>query len=244
MQDAATLSVGFYDYLTACKKQLFGAGDELGGSVLEQEGTVAETPEDADAGEAGIAGGEDVDIAVADVDGGAALGSQAAEGLVDGVGGGLAADSFGLVLADGYGDFGEEVGHELLGGCHHFVADDGHGAASAPEFVQGFGYSGVGARGVEGVVHVVLAEGGEHFLKLGWGQSWGNGPLHQSAHAVAYEAADVVGRVLRESELAQGVVCRCREVAEGVEQGAVEVEDIGCIFAHGRQRYEKKVRVS
>ena len=54
-------------------------GDELGGSVLEQEGTVAETPEDADAGEAGIAGGEDVDIAVADVDGGAAFGCQAAE---------------------------------------------------------------------------------------------------------------------------------------------------------------------
>ena len=44
-------------------------GDELGGSVLEQEGTVAETPEDADAGEAGIAGGEDVDIAVAYIDG-------------------------------------------------------------------------------------------------------------------------------------------------------------------------------
>ena len=43
--------------------------DKGSGTFMEQEIAVAETPEHADAGQAGITGGSKIDITVADVDG-------------------------------------------------------------------------------------------------------------------------------------------------------------------------------
>ena len=88
----------------------------------QEEVAIAEAPEHADAGQAGIGGCLDVDVAVAHIDGILALGSQQAQGLVDGVRGRLATDACSLVLADGHLDLREEMSHELTGGRHHLVA--------------------------------------------------------------------------------------------------------------------------
>ena len=49
-------------------EQVAGECCKGGGSVLQQEVAIAEAPEHTDAGQAGIAGSQNVNIAVADID--------------------------------------------------------------------------------------------------------------------------------------------------------------------------------
>lgn len=74
------------------------------GSVLKQEVAVAEAPKDTDTGESGIAGGLDVHVAVADIEGTLLPYSKSSQSSQNGVGGRLLADALGLVLTDGHLD--------------------------------------------------------------------------------------------------------------------------------------------
>lgn len=67
-------------------EQFVGIVDDWGCTLLDEEGFVAKSPCDGDAGEVGIAGGGEVYFAVADVDGGVGGGSDLVHGEVNHVG--------------------------------------------------------------------------------------------------------------------------------------------------------------
>ena len=192
------------------------------GTVADQEVTIAEAPENTDTGEAGIAGGLDIDIAIADIDGRhptpipspqGAGNLKKIQGGEDGIRGGLATDAGSLILADGDLDgVGEEMVAELLGGCHHFVADHSQVTATGFESGQSLRNTFVRTGGVEGMCHVILAEGGEGLVKEWIVSAIGNSPFHQFTDAIAHESAHVIERMLRHAMGAEGVIDRSRQI--------------------------------
>ena len=111
------------DRLVTGEGQAVRTLNEGSGSVGQEEVAVAEAPEHTDAGQAGIAGCEDVDIAVAHIDGIVTRDAELPEGFYDGVGGRLLADALRLMLADGHLDgVREEMGTERLRGLIKLVA--------------------------------------------------------------------------------------------------------------------------
>ena len=212
------------------------------GTVADQEVTIAEAPEDTDTGKAGIAGGLDIDIAIADVDGRhptpipspqGAGNLKKIQGGEDGIRGGLATDTGSLILTNGDLDgVGEEMVAELLGGCHHFVADHSQVTATGFESGQSLRNTFVRTGGVEGMRHVILAEGGEGLVKTRIVGAIGNGTLHQFTDAIAHEPAYIVKRMFRHTMRAEGVIDRSRQIAYGIEQRTVEIEDICAVTIH------------
>ena len=128
------------------------------GTVADQKVTIAEAPENTDTGKAGIAGGLDIDIAIADIDGGyptpipspqGAGNLEKIQGGEDGIRGGLATDAGSLILANGDLDgVGEEMVAELLGGCHHFVTNHSQVTATGFESFERLGNSFVRTGGI------------------------------------------------------------------------------------------------
>lgn len=214
--------------------------------MAEQEVAVAEAPQDADAGDAAVAGGGYVDIAVADINDGitgtvlliSRFASimrtvaiiQLAEGFEDGVGGGFPADALGFVLSDGDVDLREEMGDERLRGCHHLIADHCQPATAGLQLAKKFGNAVVWAGGVERVLEIILSEGGKAGVELRVLCTFGYSALHEPAHAIAHEPADIVERVFGHAMCPECVVDAAGEVVQGVEQRAVEVENEG--FEH------------
>ena len=211
-------------------------------TVTRKKNTVAEAPEDTDAGEACIAGGLDIDIAIAHVGSGSptpipspqgAGNLEKIQGGEDGIRGGLATDAGSLSLADGDLDgVGEEMVAELLGGCHHFVADHSQVTATGFESGQSLRNTFVRTGGVEGMCHVILAEGGEGLVKTRIVSAIGNSTLHQLTDTIAHEPAHIVKRMFRHTMRAEGVIDRSRQIAYGIEQRTVEIEDICAVTIH------------
>jgi hypothetical protein len=181
--------------------------------VAEQEVAVAEPPEHADAGQAGSSGREYIYIAIADINGIGRVGAELSECFNNGVGSWFAPYAVSFMLAHGYLYLGEEVAAKLLGSCHHLVADHGQATTAPLQFVKHLGYAVVGPGGVEGMSHVVLAEGGEGCVEQRVVSPAGDGALHKLPHAVTHETADVVGGVLRHTVSKQRVVHRSRKIA-------------------------------
>ena len=192
------------------------------GTVADQEVTIAEAPEDTDAGNTGVAGGQDINVAIADIDGGyptpipspqGAGNLEKIQGGEDGVRGGLATDAGSLILTNGdFDGIGEEMVAELLCGCHHFVADHSQVTATGFESGQSLRNTFVRTGGVEGMCHIILAEGGEGLVKEWIVGAIRNGTLHQFTDAIAHEPAYIVKRMLRHAMGAEGVIDRSRQI--------------------------------
>ena len=201
----------------------WGVGEELGAGV-EEDGAVAEAPGDGDAAGAGVAGRLDVDVGVADVDGGRGVHVELGQDGEDGVGRGLAADALAFA-GDGVELSGEELGAELLDGEVGLVGDDGGEDAAPPELVEELWDAGIGCGGVGAVLGVVSAEVVvDAFLEFAGGVG-GAGAFDELADAVADELSDAVLGVGWEVMGGEGSVGAGGEVSEGVEECSVEVED-------------------
>ena len=106
------------------------------------------------------------------------------------------------MFANSYGDVGEEVADEFLCGSHHLVADHRHLATACLQLVDEFRDAIVRTRGIERVLHIMLAEGGKGGFELRIPGTIGYGAFHQQAHTIAHETADVVDGVFRHTMLA------------------------------------------
>ena len=124
------------------------------------------------------------------------------------------------------------MARQFLRGSIKLVAHDGHALPSAAQFAQQLFYARIGCRGVETVVEVVLAKGSIGCLKLWVVQSFWHGPLHELLHAVADKLPHFLQCPLRHSRAAQGIVDAGRQVADCIEQRAVQVENIRLILFH------------
>ena len=186
-------------------------------TVTRKKNTVAEAPEDTDAGEACIAGGLDIDIAIADVNGGGTHGSSPREfshSSEDGVRSRLATDAGSLILTNGdFDGVGEEMVAKFLGGCHHFIADHSKVATTGFESGQSLRNAVVGARGVEGVRHVILAEGVVSLVEKRIPSTIWHSPFHEFPDTIAHEPPHIVERMLRHVMGAEGVIDRSRQIA-------------------------------
>ena len=120
----------------------------------------------------------------------------------------------------------EEKPDELFGACLKLVGSHGQPHAPAHQLGEQFGDAGVGLGVGVDMFGVVAHEVSPHQRHvLGRAQRFGQGPFHQPHDAVAHEAAIFVVGVLRQSAQRQrGVACH-GQVADGVEQRAVEVEN-------------------
>ena len=192
-------------------------------TVTRKKNTVAEAPEDTDAGEACIAGGLDIDIAIAHVGSGSptpipspqgAGNLEKIQGGEDGIRGGLATDASSLILTNGdFDGVGEEMVAEFLGGCHHFIADHSKVATTGFESGQSLRNAVVGARGVEGVRHVILAEGVVSLVEKRIPSTIWHSPFHEFPDTIAHETPHIVERMLRHVMGAEGVIDRSRQIA-------------------------------
>lgn len=138
---------------------------EEGGIVGEEEGFGTEPPEDADAGDGGVAGGEDVNVAVADVDAGSGGDMESVHDLEDHVGRRLLANAFRLVLSHGYVDeVGEIFLAETLCGIVKLVAYYGAEIALSLQLGKHGDDARVGGCGILAMLKIVLLERSEDFL--------------------------------------------------------------------------------
>ena len=76
---------------------------------------------------------------------------------------------------------------EFLGGSIKLIAHHGRAAAALSEGRQHLSDAIIGARRVEGMYKVLLAESAEHGLEQRVLLAAGNGPYHQQTNAVANE---------------------------------------------------------
>ena len=61
--------------------------------------------------------------------------------------------------------------------------------------------------------HIMLAEGGKSRLEKGIVVTIGNSPLHQLADTIAYKAANIIERMLRQTMGTEGEVHRGRQIS-------------------------------
>ena len=115
---------------------------------------------------------------------------------------------------------------EFLSGCHHFITDHSQMTTTGFESGQSLRNTLVWTGGVQGMRHVILAEGGEGLVKEWIVCAIGNGTLHQFTDAIAHEPSYIVERMLRHTMSTQRIIDRSCQIAQGIEQRAVEVEDI------------------
>lgn len=162
------------------------SGGKGGGTVVDEKGFVAESPQDADAGHATVLCRVDVDVAVTDVNCSGDGLMELAERLHHSVGSWFLLDV--LALADGHRDIvGEEVVNQLLRGSVELVADHSHSLTIGLQGGEHLHDSGIGSRVVEIVVKVVLTEDGVNLFEARIGESVGYSTLHELLHSVAYK---------------------------------------------------------
>ena len=118
------------------------------------------------------------------------------------------------------------MAHEFLRGCHHLIANHRHTATACLQFDDEFGNTVIGARSVERMLHIVLAEHHKGIFELRVLCTIGHSTLHEQTHTIAHEMADSVERVFGHAVMAQSIVHAVGQVLQSVEQSAVEVEDI------------------
>ena len=204
-----------------------GGGQGVGG---EAEGA-------ADGAGPAVAGGEDVDVGVADHDGvgggdggvgeGGGFGDEGAEAVGVGL---LGVEAVAAVVLEEEG--GEaEGGADVAGGVDGLVGEDGHGEGwlGGADGLEGFDGSGVDEGVVEFVDAVVVEEEGKGFVykffvvEIAGGVAEGAADEHGGS--VAEVAGDNGGRELGLAEVAEHGVDGVGEIDAGVDEGAVEIED-------------------
>ena len=199
--------------------------------MLKQKLLVAEAPKHAHARHAAVLGCHDVHVAVANVDGTFLVNAQFAQGFNHRVGSRLLTNV--LAFTNGHRhQVAKEMTTELAGGGIKLVAHHGNVLALSLQLLKQLHDAGVGLCGVEVMLHVMLAEGGEGFLKQRVVQTIGYGTFHELLHAVAHKAAHLIERALGHVVCAQGIVGACCEVSECAQQGAVKIKNISLIFVH------------
>lgn len=218
-------------YVAKSKNVLRPCGEERG-AVLAEEVFIAESPKNADAGHAGVARREDIDIAVADVDGtgtdivdALAFTAERAQGSINHVGSRLATDA--LLLADGDIDEVFEIGVLQCSDTRlELVADDGNAAPATTQLAKERANAVVEACLDLAVFNVVSPEAGKDLLILRMLLT-AHGTRHKQADAVAHHHADSLVGVGGQTVSAEGMVDGIGKILQGIEEGAVEVEDNG-----------------
>ena len=212
-----------------------GVGEVIGWGVLEGVGLQAEGT--ADAAGAAVAGGEDVDISVADHDGfrggdgvggiGVGFGDEAFEAVGVGLFGVKAVAA--IVLEEEWRE--AEVVADVTGGLDGFVGQDGHedlGVRGTDGF-EGFEDAGVEDGVVEFVDAVVVKEEcqgfGYIFLVVNVALGVAEGAADEERGSVADVAGDDGFGEFRFAEAVKGGVDGVAEVDAGVDERAVEVKD-------------------
>ena len=206
--------------------------DQVVGAGFHELRAGAEPPRNAHRAYAGGCGRLHVDARVADEEHPVARHGHPLQNLLRDGRIGFQGHAFALAQHGGELHVGKEACDELRGACLELVR--GHGEPHTPggERAEQLRNALVGARpevDVRGVVlHEVAAHGGDG---VGRSQGFGQGALHEAEDAVAYETAILLVGVLRQTPEGQCRVACDGQVADGVEQGAVEVEDRE--FGHG-----------
>ena len=205
----------------------WAAGQGVGG---EAEGA-------ADGAGSAVAGGEDVDVGVADHDGFGGGDGDAGEGggFVDegaeAVGVGLlGVEAVAAVVLKEEGSEAEG-GADVAGWVDGLVGEDGHGERwlGGADGLESFDGPGVDEGEVEFVDAVVVEEEGESFgykffvVEIAGGVAEGAADEHGGA--VAEVAGDDGWRELGLAEVAEHGVDGVAEIDAGVDEGAVEIED-------------------
>ena len=118
------------------------------------------------------------------------------------------------------------MGTELLSSFHHLVADNSEATTLLLQSTEKLGNSVVRTRGVERVLHIMLAESCKGGFKLRILLTLRNSPFHEFTHTVAHKATDVINGVLGHIVFAEGIVHRIGKILQGVKQCTVKVENI------------------
>ena len=209
--------------------QFLTAGHNSGGPMFLEEGLVPEPPAHRDTGQARILGSLDVYVGIANVHRAFRLASQLGQGPEYGVGGGLAGHPLGF--PDGHLHPVSEIG--LAQTLHCAVKLIGYHRRTdsrRPEPVQQLQHPGVGGGLVLHIHQVVGPEIGQHLMLQGLVRALRHRPVDQQPHAVAHEAADLLHRAGGQVVERQGVIGAVGQVLQGVQQGAVQIENGGMIL--------------
>ncbi len=191
---------------------------------------VSEAPAYDDAGDAGILGGQQVDLGIAHIDAFLWCRANFLHACEYRVGPRLAADAVLLALSTGKLEkSGEEVLHKRL---YRIVALVRHHAAMLAGVVEGpyeFGDAAIGCCLVKMVGAIVLVERTVDFVdQLGVGVGLYREP-YEVSNAVAHELSNFRHASWGESMLGQGVIGGGVQVVECVQQCSVEVENDGLV---------------
>jgi hypothetical protein len=212
-----------------------GVGEVVGRDVGEGMGFEAEGA--ADAAGTGVAGGEDVDVGVADHDGfgggdglacdGAGFGDEDEDAVRVGL---FGVEAVAAVVLEEEGREGEVVA-DVAGGVDGLVGEDGHeglGAMSTDSF-EGFEHARVDVGVVELVDAVVVEEKGDGFGYIFFVVNVAFGVAQSAADKQGNAIADVAGddrfRQFGLAEVGESGVDGVAEIDAGVDEGAVQVED-------------------
>ena len=161
--------------------------------MLKQEVAVAEAPEDRDTGDSCVAGGLNVYIAVAYVNGLILSHSQFMQGSKDRVWRRLLADTLCFMLTNSYLDsVGEEMVAEFPGGCHHLITHHSDMAAPLVEFCKGLRNTVIGTGCIECMIHIIPTEGCESLFKERVSCTIRHCTLHQETDTIAHKTTHIV----------------------------------------------------
>ena len=183
----------------------------------------------------GVAGGEDVDVGVADHDGfggvdegageGGGFGDEGEEAVRVGFLGGEGVAA--IVLVEEAVE--AEVGADVAGGVDGFVGEDGHGEGwvGVADGFEDFDYSGVDVGEVELVGAVEVEEEGKSLIEKGFfdGVWVAQGSADEHRGSVADVGGDDGVGERGAVEVGEGGVDGVAEVLAGVDEGSVEIED-------------------
>lgn len=190
-----------------------------------QFGEWAEAPRHTAGGDMGIEGRLHVDTRIAYVEGIVGSDGGLLQDVEDDGGVGLGSYSFTLAIDGGEADGGKVVGNELFGSRLVFVGGHGQLDLARLEAGQQFGNAWVRTAFVRIVLVVVGNEMATDFQDVFFRLfSFGQGTFEELVDAVAYH--ELVGGFLvgGVAQGLKGVVGALRQVGDGVQQGAVEVE--------------------
>ena len=208
------------------RQQFVGPVDQMLRPSLHQLLARAESPRHAGRTHAGRSGRLHVDARIAHVEHPAGGRARGGEDLPDHGGIGLQRHAGPLAEDRREGNVGEKEPHELLGARLELVRRDGRPHAPRRQRGQQLGNPRIGLREGVDVRRIVGHEVGPHERHvLGRTQRLGQRTLHQAHDSVAHEAAIVLVGVLREPPHGQAGIARHGQIADGVEQRTVEIEN-------------------
>ena len=203
---------------TECAEKVVGRaqeGDSFGGAVSPREDQRDES--------SGFSGGE-VDGGVSDVGHFVRFESPVADDFQGGGGIGLFWETFAMALNGGEEVRGEERFHDFEGEGVGLVGKNGKREFFGLEFPEKVHHSGVAGRSFLPVLLVVFLKTRHDLFAKGC-ILFAEGSLYQSSHAISDKSADFSFRVVGEPGLGEGAVECEGDAREGVDKGAIKVEN-------------------